>query len=285
MILSFHPLYPGDMNISCAGREPGARELHAIQSAHAVILPQGCRKSLYLMARKACPHVFPNYDARFQYPDKFGQARLFQEIGVPHPRTIRYDRRKWSHSKYEDLIKAPPFSFPFVFKFEWGGGGENVFLVDSAPVFEAVLNKAILYETTGQYGFLLQEFIPSRTRSLRVVVIHRRYFSYWRVQPQPLEFCANVEKGAHITHDADPQLQEAGVAAAADFCKKTHINLAGFDFLFSEKVLEKGRIEPLFLEINYFFGRKGIGGSDTYYRILLKEIDNWVNRLPIHSLR
>jgi ribosomal protein S6--L-glutamate ligase len=34
----------------------------------------------------------------------------------------------------------------------------------------------------------------------------------------------------------------------------------------------------MLLEINYFFGRKGLGGSENYYRILLAEIRNWLAR-------
>ena len=83
MILSFHPLFEADQNRLCAGRDPGKEELEAIRRADAVILPQGCRESLYFMARKACPHIFPNYDARFAYPEKIGQVQLFQENRVP----------------------------------------------------------------------------------------------------------------------------------------------------------------------------------------------------------
>ena len=281
MILSFHPLYPADQNLSCAGRDPGAAQLRAIQSADAVILPQGCRKSLYVMARNGCPHVFPHYDARFQYPGKFGQARLFHDTGVCHPRTIIYTRADLSPGEYETLLKNPPFDFPFVFKFDWGGEGETVFLVDSATSFETRLRQAISYEKTGQYGFLLQEYIPSQSRSLRVVVIHRRFISYWRVQTDGDGFYSNLQRGARIARDDAPELQKAAIASAVDFCRKTGINLAGFDFLFSEKVLEKGRLEPLFLEINYFFGRQGLGGSDAYYRVLHEEIDNWIAHLNL----
>jgi ribosomal protein S6--L-glutamate ligase len=31
------------------------------------------------------------------------------------------------------------------------------------------------------------------------------------------------------------------------------------------------------LEINYFFGRRGLGGSDAFYEILKSEIDNWLS--------
>jgi ribosomal protein S6--L-glutamate ligase len=281
MILSFHPLYAADQNITCAGRDPGAAELRAIQAADAVILPQGCRESLYVMARRICPHVFPNYDARFQYPGKFGQARLFQETGVPHPRTEIFTQANLSDPLHEDLLRNPPFYFPFVFKFDWGGEGETVFLVDSAPAFEKILARAVSYEKTGQYGFLLQEFIPSQARSLRVVVIHQRFVSYWRVQEDDDAFYTNLKKGAKIDSHANPEIQEAGVAAAKKFCRNTKIDLGGFDFLFSETALQQGLIEPLFLEINYFFGRQGLGGSEAYYQMLHEEINNWVNQLNL----
>jgi ribosomal protein S6--L-glutamate ligase len=32
----------------------------------------------------------------------------------------------------------------------------------------------------------------------------------------------------------------------------------------------------MLLEINYFFGRRGLGGSEAYYKILLAEIQVWL---------
>jgi ribosomal protein S6--L-glutamate ligase len=43
--------------------------------------------------------------------------------------------------------------------------------------------------------------------------------------------------------------------------------------IFAEK---DPRQQPLLLEINYFFGRIGLGGSETFYRILRKEIHKWL---------
>ena len=65
MILSYHPIIEGDANRLCAGRDPGPEDLAAMETADAILLPQGCRESLYRAARNACPLVFPNYDARF----------------------------------------------------------------------------------------------------------------------------------------------------------------------------------------------------------------------------
>ena len=87
MILSFHPCYEADTNILCAGRDPDKADLSAIRAADAVILPQGCREALYRMARNNCPHVFPNYDARFSHDGKLEQIRLFREHECAHPDT------------------------------------------------------------------------------------------------------------------------------------------------------------------------------------------------------
>jgi ribosomal protein S6--L-glutamate ligase len=36
---------------------------------------------------------------------------------------------------------------------------------------------------------------------------------------------------------------------------------------------------PMLLEINYFFGRKGLGGSKAYYKLLHEEIQAWLAEL------
>lgn len=278
MILSFHPLYTADLNLLCAGRDPGEQELAAIRQAKAVILPQGCRESLFRAARNNCAQVFPDYDARFAYPEKIGQAKLFQKARVSHPDTVVYDKGALSGLDYQALLNNLPFEFPFVFKFNWGGEGETVFLLQSLDALEKAIKNAVLYEKSGQYGFLLQEFIPTTGRSLRVVVIHRSYLSYWRVHDEADGFYTNLKKGAKIDAESDPALQKAAIAATQSFCDQTKINLAGFDFLFSESDLQTGMIKPLFLEINYFFGRKGLGGSENYYKLLRAEIDNWIKQ-------
>jgi ribosomal protein S6--L-glutamate ligase len=285
MILSFHPVYKADQNLLCAGRDPGEAELAAIRQADAVIVPQGCRESIYRMAKNNCPHVFPDYTTRFAYPEKIGQTKLFQKAKVPHPRTMLFEKNALTDIGCHDLLDHPPLDLPFVFKFNWGGEGETVFLLQSRRDIEKVLKNVFLYEKSGQYGFLLQEFVPSKERSLRVVVIHQSYISYWRVQDDADGFYTNLTKGAKIDTVSDPALQEAAIAATRAFCNQTKINLAGFDFLFSEPDLAAGVIKPLFLEINYFFGRRGLGGSDNYYRLLQNEIDDWLRGLENHAVK
>ncbi len=278
MILSFHPCFVGDKNILCAGRQPDDKDLRAIKQASAVILPQACREPLYKMARKNSENIFPDYDAKFAYPGKIGQIELFKKSKIKYPETECFNSLQDFRDKFGSGVSRLPLQLPFVFKFNWGGEGDTVFLVKSSKQFSSLQQKAAEYAQTGQSKFMLQEFVPSRNRALRVVVIGQKIISYWRVQKNQDTFCTSITKGAHIDHCSDPDLQRAACAEAENFCKNTGINLAGFDFLFSE---EDAGAAPFFLEINYFFGREGLGGSDNYYKILIKEIKKWLNSIGL----
>jgi ribosomal protein S6--L-glutamate ligase len=275
MILSFHPLFEGDTNIVCAGRKPGPKDIAAMRAAAAVILPQGCRQELYEIAGKSCPLVFPNYDARFDYPDKIDQVLLFQKQNALFPRSVTFADTGAFNRYRRRLPEGLPLDFPFVFKFNWGGEGETVHLVPSAKQFEEILAMAGEFEQTGQRGFIIQAFIPSGGRTLRVTVIGQTVISYWRVQKDKNAFAASVAKGAEIDPESDPDRQDRAVATVKRFCRRTRINLAGFDFLYSTI---PGDDDPYLLEINYFFGRRGLGGSEKYYAVLIKEIDDWLAR-------
>jgi ribosomal protein S6--L-glutamate ligase len=270
MILSFHPIFEAERNILCAGRAPDDEDMEAIKSAEAVILSQGCSAALYEMARQHCPRVFPNYDARFQYPGKLGQIQLFKKANVPHPPTTAFASLK-EFSK--DRRSALPQNLPFVFKFDWGGEGANVYLIETKHQIQEMLALAASYEQTGQNGFLIQEYIPTQQKSLRVVVIGEQIISYWRKHRPADAFTTNIRQGAKIDKDDDPERQRIAKSATRVFCQKTGINLAGIDILFSTA---QNTRQPLFLEINYYFGRQGLGGSKNYYQLLEKEIVNWL---------
>jgi ribosomal protein S6--L-glutamate ligase len=276
MIVSFHPMFEADENIICAGREPDADDLAAIMAAEAVILPQGCRQSLYEMARKNCRHVFPDYGARFNYPGKIGQVRLFQKNGTAHPHTETYASLEDFRRQYgKDPIRVS-FELPCVFKFDWGGEGETVFLINSLEDLKTVLQKAANFEGSGQKGFLLQEYVPIEGKTLRVVIIGRTMVSYWRIQENSDAFLTSVSGGAQIDFELEPERQNVAKVFVKNFCNKTKINLAGFDVIFAPV---KEYIKPLMLEINYFFGRRGLGGSDAFYEILKREIQDWLEHV------
>jgi ribosomal protein S6--L-glutamate ligase len=277
MILSFHPMFVGNENILCAGRDPGPEELATIKSADAVVLPQGCPFPLYDMARQHCANVFPNYDARFRYPGKTGQAELFKARNVPHPASMVFQNTRDFYDRY-DNAKKRPFEFPFVFKFSWGGEGDTVFLIDSPQAFLAVLQKAVDFEQPDAQGFLIQKYITTDHKSLRVAVIGKKIVSYWRIQNSNKNFYTSVSKGAEIDAESDPHLQNKAKTSIKDFCRRTGINLAGFDLLFSKEDIAH---TPQFLEINYYFGREGLGGSFVFYQMLEAEIIGWLKDIGL----
>ncbi|MBU3950441.1 MAG: ATP-grasp domain-containing protein [Proteobacteria bacterium] len=279
MILSFHPCFATDKNIICAGRKPGYDELEQIKLADAVILSQGCSETLYRMAKENCKNVFPDYDARFDYPGKMGQILLFQKTGVAHPSSKIFSSLSHLCDLNGDIINEQLlFSYPFVIKLDWGGEGETVYLVKTPSDLKSYIAKIEEYEKSGQKGFILQEFIESGNKSLRIVVIGNKMISYWRVQKNPDNFCAGLSQGATIDFEMERALIRLAEKKTKMFCNRTGINLAGFDFIFS---INDPDNEPLFLEINYFFGRSGLGGSEKYYRILNKEIRNWLKNLNL----
>jgi ribosomal protein S6--L-glutamate ligase len=100
--------------------------------------------------------------------------------------------------------------------------------------------------------------------------------SYWRENPDPEGFGTSAGKGARIDHEADPRRQQLGREAVRAICSRSGINLAGFDLLF-----HAAGERPLFLEINHYFGRRGLGGSTSFYDILTAEIDRWLAELSL----
>lgn len=269
MILSYHPMYVGDENRLCAGRDPGPEDRAVMERAAAVILPQGCREPLYRMAAEVCPRVFPDYAVRFRYPGKIGQARLFRGLGAAHPETVTFPSVAVFRDQNAKTGFSPPGGFPAVFKLDGGGDGENVWRLDGPGDFQAALETAERTERNGRAGFLIQRWVPGGNRTLRVAVIGDTFRSYWRVQENPAEFRAGLAGGGRIDRTGFPEEREIGRKAVAAFCRKTGINLAGFDLLF-----ENGN--PLFLEINYFFGRKGLGGSAGFYPLLVEAVHRWL---------
>jgi ribosomal protein S6--L-glutamate ligase len=270
MIVSYHPIIVANENRICAGRDPDEGDLAVIGKAEAVILPQGCKAPLYRMATANCRHVFPNLDVRFDFPFKSGQARLLDKLGVACPETAYFE----SVAAFQR--SAGVMVYPVVVKFDWGDQGHTVFKVDDAQQLAAVLDRAAACETTGQCGFLVQEYLPAHHGALRVALIGAQKVAYWRVPQSPDTFGTHMGGGARIDTTYRPDLQQAAIAVVEQMGRQTGLQLAGFDFIFDQRELERGLIQPLMLEINYFFGRTGLGGSEAYYRILEAEIDAWL---------
>jgi ribosomal protein S6--L-glutamate ligase len=167
---------------------------------------------------------------------------------------------------------------PLVFKFDWGGEGDHVYLLKSDEDLDKALQMAKKFEKTGRTGFLVQQYVPSDNRALRVVVVGQTFVSYWRIQNSSTDHRACLAQGAVIDTKTDPDLQDAAIVCVKDFCSQAGINLAGFDLLFSSESPNKA---PLFLEINYYFGRRGLGGSERFYELLGAEIQKWIDSINL----
>ncbi len=239
----------------------------ALSQARGVILPQTVNRELYFLCKKLCTNCFPNYDIRFKWEGKVGDALLFKTFSVPHPKTIIFpclEALNKDHIYISKVQDIPPY--PFVLKSSSGGEGMGTWLITSEEKFREILKIIEHLEWQGKKGFIIQEIIPDQNRDLRVVVIGKQILSYWRYADS--NFYHNVARGGKIDKEADPELQAIGREAVSKLCKETDINLAAFDLLFRENT-------PLFLEINYTFGRKGLGGTEGFYRLLKRTISEW----------
>jgi len=274
MILSFHPCYSGDRYINPGGRALTEDDIAAIGSSTLVILPQACREDLYRAARERGPAVFPDLRTRFEYPGKTGQVRLFRETGTPHPESFLYADTADFCRQAPDPVAAGQLAFPLVFKFDGSDEGRGVFRADDRDELTRLLERAARFEATGQHGFLLQEHIETGGWVLRVCVIYSTVTAYWKKRADSQKFAVSLADGADIDRSAYPELRQEGIAAVQQFCRQTGINLAGFDLLFAGM---RPASPPLLLEINYYFGRRGLGGSEQYYHLITREIEKWVN--------
>jgi ribosomal protein S6--L-glutamate ligase len=269
MILSFHPCFVADAQIILADRKLSAEDRRFIQSADAIILPQTCSLALYKACANSKAHVFPDYELRFKYPGKVGQSMLFDKFKIPHPATKRWP----SVTKFRDYLKVkkdPPHEMPFFLKADKSHEGDGVLFVSDRKSLEAALTHL---EKIGSDSFISQNLIRCQGNVLRTVVLHKRIITYWKRQGPSHGIISTVSHGARVDKQWKPELQEKGRAQARWICEKTGINLAAFDLVFD---LDHPDPQPFILEINYYFGRVGLGGSLRYYRLLLKAIQEWL---------
>jgi ribosomal protein S6--L-glutamate ligase len=272
-ILSMHPVIEGD----AFNWDRGVWDkklFDAIKKAYAIILPQTVEKELYCLCTKMCSNVFPNYDLRFQWEGKMGDTLAFWTYGARHPHTLVFPKVETLLGDHPDMDHHVPElpTYPFVLKGTHGGEGRQVWLIENAEELAAKLHFLLQLELQGKSGFVIQEFLEALERDLRVVVMGSRIFSYWRTAQG---FLHNVAQGAEIDTESDQDLQKMGRERVRRFCRQSGTNLAAFDLVFPS-----GEPEPVFLEINYTFGRTGLGGSEKFYALLRNAVDLWLQTTP-----
>jgi ribosomal protein S6--L-glutamate ligase len=270
-VLSFHPCFSGSRQVILGSRKLDHRDRRLISKADAIILPQSCSRDLYETCKDSRAELFPNYDFRFEYRGKIGQSLLFGRLELPHPETVPWmSVDEFKKAGYRD---GCPHGFPFFIKGNHGHEGEGIFLITGPDVLESTLGVLGKWEKTGQSGFVSQEFIPSGGNALRAVILGKRIFTYWKRPELEGSLITTVSKTAIVDKNWRKDLQKKARVQARTFSRRTGTNLAALDFVFP---MEDPEPEPLLLEVNYYFGRRGLGGSLNYYRLLYEALQEWL---------
>jgi len=276
MILSFHPRVKGNVNLRLTLKGLFSdKEIRLIGSARATVVTQSIKHHQYAMCQRHCCNLFPDYTHRFGFEGKYGNIQLFRKFNAPHPKTTCYESvEDFSLRHFKN--QEPIMPFPFVLKGDRGGGGWAVFLIENEH--DLLMRLKILADENLQATrrFIAQAYVPHGGRDLRVVVIGKLSKAYWRCQYKPGEFRNNVGRGAVINYALDPELRNDGVHCVENFCTKTGINLAAFDVLFDQS---RRTPKPLLSEINFLFGRRGLGGSPRFYDLLNEAVRQWIGHL------
>jgi ribosomal protein S6--L-glutamate ligase len=202
---------------------------------------------------------------------------LFERLGLPHPQTEVYNCLEGFLSRHTRNCLNLPFLYPFVLKGNQGGEGSTVYLIKSKEEFLNSLRILRGMEERGACkGFILQEYVRKGNRDMRAVIIGEKSFFYWRYQHDPDNFLTNVGAGAAISHDVSQGYMQKAGSCVRKLCSATGINLAAIDLLFPEGSPDP---DPLLLEINYYFGRKGLGGSERFYELFSEAVSDWLERI------
>lgn len=279
MILSLHPCFTADFQIIPGSRGLGHEDISIIRKADAIILPQGCSYEIYLACKDRCKNIFPDYYIRFKYPGKTGQIRLFEKMHLPHPKSFIWESVEEFRKVYkEGKIYSP--EKPFLLKSDYGHEGSGIYLVQDNDSLEIALDRLSLVARSGSGRFISQEMIPSRGNVLRVVIMGKNLISYWKRPKEKNGLITTVSRGAKIDRDWRKDLQKKGRDLAGRLSSLSGINLAAVDIIFPQEMSDPS---PLLLEINYYFGRRGLGGSLNYYGLLFETIREWLSEKGLNS--
>lgn len=271
MILSFHPCFVADNQIILGSRNLGSTDFRLIEEATVIILPQSCSEELFRHCNNSRALIFPDYRLRFQYPGKIGQSILFEKTDSPYPETKIWN----STDDFRETIQDNnlPHNIPFLLKTDKGHEGDGIYLINSLQTLDSLLDILKCSEDSSAAGFISQELVPAEGNVLRVVLMGQSIITYWKKPSLPDQTITTAGKNGVIDKDWRKDLQEKGKIAVKRFSKSTGINLAAIDCIFP---LKSENPEPMLLEINYYFGRRGLGGSINNYDLLFQAIQYWL---------
>ncbi len=262
--VSFRPEVEMEENFPplCGVEDPETIEL--LGKAAGVLLPAHVSPWRYLGITRHAGNWFPRLEAKFNSRGKTKQAYLFPKLGFRHPETLVFQ----TPDQLLDYIDGhgSPWGYPLVLKGDLGGGGDTVF-----PVYGPGEIAGHLLKLPKEEPLLIQKWVEHGGKDLRVVIYGDHAVSYFRVGGG--RFYNNVCRGGKLDHDGWPELQQKGVAAALAFSIRAGIDIAGYDLMFPDDG------EPVFVEVNFHFGRKGLGGLKEHRAHELRAIESWRRRI------
>lgn len=272
MVLSFHPIIKADINLSVAGKSSLSKgAIEAIKKADAIILPQIAPIFLYEMViEKQKPH-FPDQTLRFQWKDKADQLRSFDEWEIPYPKTFIFESLK--SFMETDLSKFSSLGYPFFLKSALEHEGQGIILVKDEQDLNHIRAKLPAFLITGP--ILAQEYISTNGCVLRVVSLYKFHLAYWKKDETEI---VSISRGARILRRYRKDLIQKGIQEILRLKDKVRLDLAAVDIVFN---MEKPSL-PYLLEVNFFFGRKGLGGRKGFYKLLLRAIQSWLREIGIN---
>ncbi len=258
--VSFDPQVRAEENVPPFSSLEDPRLVSLIGGAVGVILPVYLTPTRYASITRHAADWFPRLESRYLYRGKCSQIRLFRQLGVRHPESLLFP----SPSVLLEVSRRGEisWSYPLVLKGDSGGGGVAVFPVHNPGELQKYLGKLKENEPA-----LLQRWVHHGGRDLRVVAYGSHVVSYFRVGDG--SFYNNVCRGGSLDHHSDPDIQGKGCRAVLDFCRRATIHVAGFDLMFPDSG------PPVFVEINFHFGRKGLGGSQAHRHHMRRAIEQW----------
>ena len=268
-LVSYHPALEADENLLLVSqRALGPQDEEALRGAAAVFLPQVCRPDLHALVQSfGLPH-FPRPACQLTYNGKVGNHRLFAELGLPQPATLEFSGLELAVAAWREggLRGLEP---PLVAKGAAGGEGRNVYLVHSPEDLEALGPRLETASAFGPAGLILQQYVESQGRDMRVLIIGDELEAFWRIGA-PGEFRANLSQGGRVERGERPRDLERGKELAEALAKWAGIDLAAVD------LLHPLGADPLLLEINFYFGRSALGGEGPFLGRLLAAARRWL---------
>jgi ribosomal protein S6--L-glutamate ligase len=150
--------------------------------------------------------------------DKLRTAARLAEAGIAHPRT--------------GLVRRPddplPVSPPLVVKPRFGSWGKDVVRCETETAARSALRELAQRSWFHRHGALVQEFLPSSRRDVRVVVAGRTVVGACMRVARPGEWRTNVTLGAERVSIAPDR---AAQRLATSAVRALGLDLAGVDLL------------------------------------------------------